>query len=304
MNEQTAAMGKPVPHKRRDGAASGLAGARLAAVAGRTVLWLFLLIVAALTLFPILMTVTGSLMTNSELMGGGHILPSDLQFQNYAEAWRQSNFARFTWNSVYMSVAATIGTLLVAAAAAYVVDRRSFPGKTLYIGLQASTMFISVGAVVLRPQFDLMVKLHLNSSLWGVILILISAHASTFFILLGFFKAIPRELDESAMLDGSGFIRTFYRIILPLLAPGLGVSGLFAFRHAWNEYILPLVFTLTDPHLQTLTVGLANLRYGSSAAMQLNLMMAGACLSILPMLIVYMLANKSFMQVTAGSVKG
>lgn len=302
MRQQTGILGQPA--EVRGARTSSPGAARLAAVLGRAVLWIFLLVVGLLTLFPILMTVTGSLMSNAELMGGGSILPKSWEFGNYAQAWEQSNFARYTWNSLFMSVAATVGTLLVAAAAAYVVDRRSFPGKSVYVGLQASTMFISMGAIVLRPQFDLMVALGLNTSLWGVILILISAHASTFFILLGFFKSIPRELDEAAMIDGSSFIRSFYRIILPLLAPGLGVSGLFAFRHAWNEYILPLVFTMTDPKLQTLTVGLANLRYGSSAAMQINLMMAGACLSILPMLAVYILANKSFMQVTAGSVKG
>jgi raffinose/stachyose/melibiose transport system permease protein len=290
MNNKGLALGKP--------------SAPLARIAGRTVMWLFLLATALLTLFPVLMTLSGSLKSNAELMSGGGILPKVWQFSNYAEAWKQTNFAQFTWNSVYLSITATVGTLLVAAMAAYVVDRRDFPGKALYVGVQASTMFISVGAVVLRPQFDLMVKLNLNTSLWGVILILISAHATTFFILIGFFKAIPRELDEAAMIDGSGFIRTFYKIILPLLAPGLGISGLFAFRHAWNEYILPLVFTMTNPELQTLTVGLANLRYGSSAAMQIHLMMAGACVSILPMLLVYMVANKSFMQVTAGSIKG
>ncbi|MDQ1914275.1 carbohydrate ABC transporter permease [Paenibacillus sp. GD4] len=267
-------------------------------------MWAFLVVTALLTLFPVLMTVAGSLKSNAELMSGGGLLPEVWQFANYAEAWKQTKFAQYTWNSVFLSVTVTVGTLLVAAMAAYVVDRRTFPGKALYVGIQASTMFISVGAVVLRPQFDLMVKLHLNTTLWGVILILISAHASTFFILLGFFKTIPRELDEAAMIDGSSFSRSFFTIILPLLTPGLGVSGLFAFRHAWNEYILPLVFTMTNPKLQTLTVGLANLRYGSSAAMQVHLMMAGACLSILPMLLVYILANKSFMQVTAGSIKG
>lgn len=271
---------------------------------GRAAMWLFLLVMAVLTVFPVLMTVAGSLKSSAELMTGGGLLPEAWQFSNYAEAWKQTNFARYTVNSVFLSVMATVGTLLVAAMAAYVVDRRNFPGKRLFVGLQASTMFISVGAVVLRPQFDLMVKLHLNTTLWGVVLILVAAHASTFFILLSFFKAIPRELDEAAMMDGSGFTRSFFKIILPLLAPGLGVTGLFAFRHAWNEYILPLVFTMTNPKLQTLTVGLANLRYGSSAAMQIHLMMAGACLSILPMLVVYMIANKSFMQVTAGSIKG
>ncbi len=277
---------------------------RLGRWIGRAVVWAFLLVTAILTLFPVLLTLFGSLKTNAELLTGGSVLPQTWQFGNYVDAWKQSNFALFTWNSAYVSVVVTIGTLLVAAMAAYVVDRRAFPGKSLYVGVQAAMMFVSVGAVVLRPQFDLMVALGLNTSLWGVILILIAAHSSTYFILIGFFKAIPRELDEAAMIDGSSFTRTFFTVILPLLTPGLGVAGLFAFRHAWNEYILPLVFTMTNPKLQTLTVGLANLRYGTSAAMQVNLMMAGAFLSILPMLLVYLFANKSFMHVTAGSVKG
>lgn len=292
MNQQATAMTPDKP------------SLQFAKFVGHAVMWIFLLATAILTLFPVLMTITGSLKSSAELMSGGDLLPKAWQFSNYVQAWKQTNFAQFTWNSLFMSVMATAGTLLVAAMAAYVVDRRSFPGKALFVGVQAATMFISVGAVVLRPQFDLMVKLHLNTTLWGVILILISSHASTFFILLGFFKSIPKDLDEAAMMDGSSFIRNFFSMILPLLAPGLGVSGLFAFRHAWNEYILPLVFTMTNPKLQTLTVGLANLRYGSSAAMQIHLMMAGACLSILPMLIVYILANRTFMQVTAGSVKG
>lgn len=276
----------------------------LASVVGRFLIWIFLIATTFVTLFPLIMMITGSLKTNAELMSGNQILPQTWQFTNFRDAWEQTNFARFTWNSVFLSVVSTAGTLLVASMAAYVVNRRNFPGKKLYVAIQSSTMFVSVGAVVLRPQYDLMVKLHLNNSLWGVALILISAHATTFFILNGFFKSIPREVDEAAMIDGAGFTRNFFSIILPLLTPGLGVSGLFAFRHAWNEYILPLVFTMTNPKLQTLTVGLANLRYGSSAAMQTHLMLAGACLSVLPMLVVYILANKSFMQMTAGSLKG
>lgn len=270
----------------------------------RILIGIFLLIVTVFTLFPLMMMITGSLKSNAELMSSNSILPLNWQFSNYIEAWKQSNFARFTWNSAFLSIVSTVLTLLVAAMAAYLTDRRDFPGKRIYIAVQASTLFISVGAIVLRPQYDLMVDLGLHTSLWGVILILASSHASTYFILAGFFKSIPRELDEAAMIDGSGFYRTFFSVILPLLAPGLGVAGLFAFRHGWNEYILPLVFTMTNPELQTLTVGLANLRYGSSAAMQTHLMLAGACLSVLPMLLVYAVANKSFMQMTAGSLKG
>ena len=282
----------------------GHLGLGLSKWSGKLIVAIFLLLITILTIYPLVMMFTGSLKTGNELMSGSNILPKSWQFKNYIEAWQQTDFATFTWNSTFVSIVSTAGTLLVAAMAAYVIDRRNFKGKGLYILLQSSTLFVSVGAVVLRPQYDLMVKLNLNTSLWGVILILISAHASTYFILAGFLKSIPKELDEAAMIDGSSFIGTFFKIILPLLAPGLGVAGLFAFRHGWNEYILPLVFTMTNPDLQTLTVGLANLRYGSSAAMQTHLMLAGACLSVLPMLLVYFVANKSFMQMTAGSLKG
>lgn len=277
---------------------------KLIGMTANAVLWLFLLAIALFTLFPVVMTILGSFKSNMELTSGATLLPQKWLFSNYVEAWQQANFSVYTWNSVFVSTAATIGTLLVASMAGYVVDRRNFVGKKLFIALQASTMFISIGAVVLRPQFELMVSLNLHTSLWGVVLILISAHATTFFILLGFFKAIPHDLDEAATLDGCSFTGIYWRIILPLLRPGLGVAALFAFRAAWNEYILPLVFTMNNPMQQTLTVGLANLRYANSAAMQTQLMMAGACLSMLPLLVVYLLANKTFMQVTAGSIKG
>ncbi|WP_159888254.1 carbohydrate ABC transporter permease [Paenibacillus puerhi] len=269
-----------------------------------TLLWVFLLAIAVFTLFPVIVAILGSFKTNLEVTAGATLFPKDWLFSNYAEAWKKANFALFTWNSVFVSLATTVGTLLITTMAAYAVDRGKFAGKQLYVGLQASTMFISIGAVVLRPQFDLMVALGLNTSLWGVVLILISAHATAFFMLIGFFKGIPKDLDEAAYIDGCNFYTVYWRIILPLLRPAIGVTALFTFRNAWNEYILPYVFTMSNPKLQTLTVGLSNLRYGLGAAAELQLMLAGACISILPMLVVYLFANKSFMQMTAGSLKG
>ncbi|CAI6084973.1 carbohydrate ABC transporter permease [Cohnella sp. JJ-181] len=271
---------------------------------GKTALWAFLLAAALLTLFPILVTLLGSFKTNAELTAGATILPTSWQLSNYAEAWRQANFSAYTMNSLFVAAASTIGILLVSSMAAYVADRMTFAGKRLYIGMQAFTMFVAIGAVVLRPQFELMIKLRLQDTLWGVVLILVSAHASAFFILLSFMSGIPRELDEAALIDGCSRGRTFVKIVLPLLAPGLGVCALFAFRGAWNEYLLPFVFTLSKPELQTLTVGLASLKYGVSAASQTHLMMAGACLSIVPILVAYVFANKSFMQMSAGAIKG
>lgn len=277
---------------------------RSARLLSNIVLWLFLAVVAMLTLFPVVMALFGSLKTNLELTTGATFFPTEWRFDNYVKAWKSANFALFTWNSVFVSVFTTLGTLLIASMAAYAVDRVNFPGKKLYVVLQSCTLFISIGAVVLRPQFEMMVGLNLQKSLWGVVIILIGAHATAFFMMIGFFKSIPRELDEAAYIDGCNFYTVYWRIILPLLTPALGVTALFTFRNAWNEYILPLVFTMTQPKLQTLTVGLAGLRYGVGEAAEQQLMLAGACISMLPILIVYLFANKAFMQVTAGSVKG
>jgi len=277
---------------------------RLKKALSKLPVWLLLAVVTIITLFPVVVAMLGSLKTNLELTTGASIFPKEWKFGNYIQAWNQADFSRFTFNSVFVAVFVTIGTLLVAAMAAYAVDRVQFRGKKLYIFLQSFTLFISIGAVVLRPQFDMMVGLGLQKSLWGVIIILISAHATAFFMVIGFFKGIPRELDEAALIDGCNFYSIFWRIILPLLRPALAVVALFTFRGAWNEYILPLVFSLTRPDLQTLPVGLASLRYGAGAAVENHLMLAGACISILPLLIVYIFANRSFMQVTVGSVKG
>ncbi len=277
---------------------------RPAKAMARAGLWVFLIVVAGFTLFPIVMAFLGSAKTNLELTTGASFLPREWRFDNYARAWESANFARFTWNSIFVSVFTTLGTLIVATMAAYAVGRTNFRGKRFYLVLQSCTLFISIGAVVLRPQFDLMVGLGLQRSLWGVIIILISAHATVFFMLIGFVRAIPKELDEAALIDGCNFYTVYFRIILPLLTPALGVTALWTFRGAWNEYILPLVFTMTQPNLQTLTVGLAALKYGVGDATEPQLMLAGACLSMLPILIVYVFANKSFMQVTSGSVKG
>lgn len=270
----------------------------------RLPVWTLLVIVSAAMLFPVAVAILGSFKSNLELTTGATFFPESWQFRNYLQAWTGADFASFTFNSIFVAVFVTIGTLLVASMAAYAVDRVAFKGKKIFIFLQSFTLFISIGAVVLRPQFDLMVAIGLQKSLWGVIIILISAHATAFFMIIGFFRGIPKDLDEAALIDGCNFYSIFWRIILPLLRPALAVVTLFTFRGAWNEYILPLVFSLSRPDMQTLPVGLANLRYGAGAAVENQLMLAGACISLLPLLIVYLFANRSFMQVTVGSVKG
>jgi len=151
----------------------------------------------------------------------------------------------------------------------------------------------------------MMVSIGLNKSLWAIILIQIGAQSTNIFIVERFVQGIPKELDEAAKLDGCSTFGIYWRIILPLIRPILGVVGLFSFRDAWNSYILPSIFSMMNKKLMTLTVGVVNLKYADGAAIQWNIMVAGASIALIPMLIVYIFASKQFISgLTVGSVKG
>jgi len=275
-------------------------------IAGWTVLWTFLIIFVIGILYPVLFTLFGSLKTNFELLGSSNIFPSKWNWVNYSEAWQKANFSRYTMNSVFLSVTSTVLNIIVCSMGAYALARRAFPGRKFIMGLLAGTMFITIGAITFRPLYELMKDIHLHKSLWSVVLIFVGTHLSfNIFLLERFVRAIPKELDEAATIDGTSFFGIYWRIILPLLGPGLGVVGLFSFRESWNQYVLPLIFTMTHPEKQPLTVGIVALKYSSNAAAEWNLMLAGSMLSMLPILIAYILANKSFIAgMTNGSVKG
>ena len=118
-------------------------------------------------------------------------------------------------------------------------------------------------------------------------------------------KPIPKELDEAAIIDGCSIYQVYYKVILPLTKPILAVVALFSFRNAWNDYITGLVMTITTPKLKTLTVAVVQLKYSVNAAAEWHIMLAGASIAIIPILIVYMFANKQFIAgLTAGAVKG
>lgn len=270
----------------------------------KTAMWLFLLIIAVLILFPVIMAILGSMKSNQELNAGTSILPSNWQFDNYATTWVQAKFSSYVVNSLIYSLGGTVTTLIVVSLAAYAFARKEFPGKKLMLGIYTSMMFISLGALTLKPQFELMVSLHLHKSIIGMIIMMTGAGGSSFFIMYAFIKSITKDLDEAAMIDGASFAHIYRKIILPLTLPAIGIVGLFSFRSGWNSYLVPLVFTMSQPKLQPLTVGLVNLRYGVAGAMQSHLMLAGACISMIPMLIIYLLANKTFMQMNVGGLKG
>ncbi len=273
----------------------------------RAVIWLVMVLLAVITIFPVLYIVFGSFKENAELLvGGTNILPSKWVFQNYVDAWQQANFATYTMNSVFLALGVMVISLLVSTMAGYVFSRREFKGKELIYMLFVMFMFINVGSVSLRPLFELAVKLKMNQSLWTVMLISAGSGQATYiFLARGFVNSIPKELDEAAKIDGCTFFQIYRMVILPLLKPVMATIALLSFRQGWNEYIMPLVFTMTNDKLRPLTVGVNMLKNAGDGSAAWNIMFAGATIAIIPMLVIYCMFSRYFMSgMTAGAVKG
>lgn len=266
--------------------------------------WIFLLIMVIFTLFPVVYVMLGAFKTNVELTTGGTILPRTWTFSNFPEAWEAANFAGYTWNSVYFCIFVTLGALLISSSAGYIFARKEFIGKKFLHSLLLSTMFITLGAVIYRPLFLMMVRLGLSKTLWGVILIQIGSQSTNTFLVEKFVKGLSVEMEDAARVDGCSTFRIYWNIILPLIRPILGVVALFSFRDAWNSYVLPSIFTMGNQKLMTLTVGIVNLKYTGSNAIQWNIMLAGSAIAIIPMIVIFIISNKQFISgLTAGSVK-
>lgn len=273
----------------------------------RTLLFLFMLVIALLTLYPVFYVVLGSFKENKELLVGGvNIFPEHFIIDNYIQAWEQADFATYTGNSIYLAVGVMILSLLLSSMAGYVFSRKQFRGKELIYGLFVAFMFINVGSVSLRPLFELAIKLHMNTSLFSVILISAGGGQATYiFLVRGYMNSVPKELDEAAKIDGCTFFQTFYKIMLPVLKPILATVALLSFRGGWNEYILPLVFTMTNQAKRPLTVGVNMLKNSGDGAAAWNIMFAGATIAIIPILLIYICASRYFIEgLTAGAVKG
>lgn len=267
--------------------------------------WIFLLAMCLFTLYPVVYAVLGSFKTNAELTLGGSLFPAQWQFQNYTYAFNQLDFGRYTWNSVLLAVLTVIFSVVTSSMAAYVIGRRQFPGKRWLSAVYLCSMFISVGSVALYPLYKLLNRLGMTGNIGGLALLLTGGQVANIFMISGFVRSVPQELDDAATIDGAGIFRIYWQIIIPMIRPILGVVALFSFRTAWNEFITAQVFTMSNPELKTLSVAVANLRYSANAAAEWHLMMAGASIALLPILIVYIFANRQFIAgITAGAVKG
>jgi multiple sugar transport system permease protein len=273
----------------------------------RGLLWLLLVFMTLVVIFPVAYVILGSFKENQELLlGGSNVFPQKWIIQNYIDAWEQANFAVYTKNSLILSLGVMVLSLIISTMAGYVFSRKNFWGKEIIYGIFTAFMFINVGSVSLRPLYELAVGVNIHTSLWPVVLFSAGGGQATYiFLCRGYVNSVPRELDEAARIDGCTFFQTYYQIILPMLKPVLATIAILSFRQGWNEYIMPRVFTMTNDSLRPLTVGVIMLKNAGDGAAAWNIMFAGATIAIIPILIVFICFSRYFMGgLTAGAVKG
>jgi ABC-type glycerol-3-phosphate transport system permease component len=228
--------------------------------------------------------------------------PDELQVQNYSAAWSGASFGAYLANSLFISVISTFFVVLFTAMTGYVLSRFKFPGRNLLIGMIALLFFFHGGFAIL-PLYDLITYLGLIGTYQSLILVEISGGLVYFTVLFsGFFVTLPKELEESAAMDGASFPVVFWRIVLPQARPMTATVTLLFFISVWNSYFYPLVFTAPFPELRTLAVGLA--RFYGERSTEWPLVCAGAVMSILPVMILFVFLQRFFVDTIGGALKG
>jgi len=269
--------------------------------------WLYQLLMVpyfVVVVYPVIWLICSSLKSNLELFTDVWSVPKVPQWDNYARAWLEAGISRYFLNSVLVTTVALSGTILLGAAAAYVLARYKFPGSNLvYLVFVAGLMIpASIGII---PLFFLMKDLGLLNSLLGLVVVYLATNLPfTVFVLYGFFRTLPSELSDAAEIDGCSSIGTFFRVMLPLARGGIVIVAIFGFVAIWNEYLYALIL-LSDPKLRTLPLGVANLNIVGRYHADWTALLAGLVIVMLPSFVAYVLFQRQFREgITLGAQKG
>ena len=272
---------------------------------GRIFIYLTLTLGAFIAVIPFLWMVSGSLMNLTEATGRA-ILPSTPQWGNYIEAWTEANFREYFVNSVIVAVITVSGQIVFCTLAGYAFARIRFPAKGFLFALLITTMMIPE-AVTWIPNFITVTWLGRVGPIpwinnWPALTIPFMASAFSIFLLRQFFFQVPQELWDSAQIDGAGHTRFLVQIAVPLAKPALLTVGLFTFIGSWNALAWPILVTST-PDWRPISYGLSN--FLDEAGAQVHLQMAGSVITIFPILIMYLLIQKQFVEgIATSGLKG
>jgi multiple sugar transport system permease protein len=269
-------------------------------VTGRVLRYAVMTVLALLFVLPLVWMFSTSLKETAEtLTVPPTFWPSVPQWANYADAW--GLISGYLWNSVKLAVLNVVGLLFVASLAGYAFGRMDFPGRDLAFTLLLASAILP-GIVYLLPQYLLFLKISWIDTHYPLWVPRVLTPVIGTFLLRQSFRTIPQELEDAARLDGCSTFQIYWRVMLPQVKPALAAVGILTFLESWNDLFGPLIF-LNSEHLQTLPVALA--LFQGEFFTQLNLLMAAATVSVVPVLVLFFAAQRYFIQgITMDGLKG
>ncbi len=259
-----------------------------------------MILLCLVVIYPVVWALFSSFKTNQQLFSESplNLIPSPFTTENYTKLTGIYDVQRMVFNGLYLSILIPLLSMLTSSMAAYALARLEFRGRNVVFLLLISTMMIP-GYVTLIPNFAIMVKLKLLNSHMALILrSALSGSATSIFLFRQFFLSIPRDLENAAIIDGCSWRSVFFRIILPNSKPAIATVIILSFRETWNAFLWPQL-VLQDDRLWTWTLALKVL---SEFETNQSVLLAGAVISIVPVLVIYILCQKYFVnsQVNAG----
>jgi ABC-type glycerol-3-phosphate transport system permease component len=265
---------------------------------GHILLYLILTAYALFSLAPFLFALSSSFKTYAQILAWPpSFIPHPGTLGNYQFIFSGAQlFPRYILNSFIYAVATAALNVVLAAMAGYAFGRMEFPGKTIFYLLTLAVLMIPT-QLILIPKFLVTYTLHLTDNYGGLIVPAMVTPTSVF-LMTQFLKTLPKELEESAMIDGCSRFRAFWQIIFPLIRPAMTVVALLSFQGAWNDFLWPLI-VMSHQQNYTLTVGLAFFK--GNYVTQYNLVLAGAMISIAPLVMVFFIFQRYFIQGLATS---
>ena len=267
----------------------------------KILVYLMLIIGAFISLVPFVYMISTSLKTIGEALGT-QFFPKVPQWGNYVEAWERANFSKYFFNSIKITAISLIGSISISVLAAYGFARIKFPGRDLIFGLILSTMMIPA-MVTIIPNFLTVTWLGRIGPIkwinnWPALTVPFMGSVFNIFLLRQFFAQIPDELYDAARIDGSGHLRFLFQVVLPLSKAPLMVILVLTFMGSWNSLAWPLLVTNTTDW-RPISVGLMN--FVTEAGQEFHYIMAGALITIVPILIIYFFTQKQFTESIARS---
>ncbi|GAA4194826.1 carbohydrate ABC transporter permease [Gryllotalpicola kribbensis] len=251
-----------------------------------------LVIWSIVVIVPFLWVFLSSFKTTKEILSSPFSLPAHWQFDNYVHAWTDAGIGRFFLNTVIVVGFALVIVMLLGAMCAYVLARFEFPGnRVIYYAMLAGLTFPVFLAIV--PLFFILRNSGLLNTLPGLILTYVAfALPFTVFFLYSFFKSLPEDVYEAALIDGAGDWRAFFQVMLPMARPGLASVAIFNFLGLWNQFLLPVALN-TDQSRYVLTQGMASFASQAGYAVDFGALFAGVVMTVVPVLVVYVIFQRT-----------